>query len=169
MKPVLFGLILGFLLGLVAGVLWFGSLWLPLTAVSIACFAFYYRVRHRASIVPSVWAIGIIGLAYWVMFFGYLEYRAYTAKTAMDHYNLCFAFTTRAQFFPNEKRAFYHLQQTAEMGMQWGEFGLGIAHLEGQYGLPRDKEAARPWLQKAIAQGGPMAERAQQFISDADR
>jgi len=78
----------------------------------------------------------------------------------MDHYKLCFAFTTRAQFFPSEERAFYHLFKTADLGMQWGNYGMAIAHLYGHYGLRKDPQAARPWLLKTIAQGGEMGNRA---------
>ena len=168
MKPIFFGLILGFLLGLVAGVLSYGSLWLPLTAASITGFAFYYRIRHHASVAPSACAVSFVALSYLVMFFGYPEYRARTAKTAMDHYNLAFIFLTRAQFFPDEARARYHWEQAAAMGLQIAELGLGTSYLYGTPPYPRDKETARYWLQKAAAQGGAAGKRAEEELKIAN-
>ena len=177
MKPVYFGILFGYLLGAIAGVLVFGPLygliiatlyfWLPLSVVSVAICAFYYRVRYHTSIVPSLWTIGIVGLTYWGIYFGYPEYLAYTAKSALDHYKLSQVFHNRALFFPDEVRADFHLEQAAIMGMQGAALDVGTSYLYGAGNYPKDKEKAKFWLKLEAAKGGAAGKRAEEEMKDA--
>jgi TPR repeat protein len=150
MKPVVIGLLFGAVFGFVAACFFLYSLWLPITAICILISGFVGRSHFQTRFLPS----GLASLAAMALYFGIFwapsEVAAATAESPTEHARAASLLATRGgHIFGADERAFQHYLLAAEGGHGKSLMVVAEAYLYGHYGLPRDPEKARPWLERA--------------------
>ena len=101
--------------------------------------------------------------AFLSLYFVPVWWMAITAKTPQEEYRVGRAYIDRGSYnFSNSSEAAKWYEKAAEGGYVDAQLAIGHAYLWGR-GVPRDRDKARYWLEKAAAQGD---QQAQKYLDD---